>query len=380
MRRWLSVALVIAGLLVVAAPLVAHSEPTAEELERNRKKLAELANHPEQLERLRRDAEAFLTLPEPRRAQLLQLAHDLHKKSAPAQARLGGVMERYSDWLAKQPEEDRKRIDEAPDKASRLAIIRELRDQEYIKHQPRATRDQYEKLKDKSRTDFIKSLRQEERKRRRDWQIAKVFWTQLEKGVTLDARLNDLPKDVQNYVNDYLKMFLSKDEKERLENAEGKWPQYMLTLVELADKHPPALMSRDGPKTYAALPKDLDKFRQIKKTKWEGRWPDFAIHIVDMAKRRTAILPHELWAYNYGCLGQPMKDFHDKNLLPNLSSDEKIQLLQVQQQAKWPEFTQTIQDLARAHNLTPPWFTLPGPSERWDAYRQIISADRSPDK
>ena len=67
-------------------------------------------------------------------------------------------------------------------------------------------------------------------------------------------------------------------------------------------------MSREGPKSYAALPKDLDRFRQFKKNKWEGRWPEFAIHIVDLAKRRNnTVLPHELWAYNYACLSPPMK-------------------------------------------------------------------------
>src|SRR5262249_39352037 len=123
------------------------------------------------------------------------------------------------------------------------------------------------------------------------------FWQQLEKGIPLEARLSDLPSDVRNYVNDYLKMFLSKDEKERLENAEGKWPQFMLTLVELADRHPPALMGPDGPKSFSVLPKDLEGVKELKaRPKLEGRGRGFAVHIAEVAKRNRIALPHELWA------------------------------------------------------------------------------------
>jgi hypothetical protein len=40
---------------------------------------------------------------------------------------------------------------------------------------------------------------------------------------------------------------------------------------------------------------------------------------------------------------------------------------------KWPKYPLTIQELADAHRLPPPpWQTaLPGPSERWDSYREL---------
>src|SRR5262249_27223151 len=43
-------------------------------------------------------------------------------------------------------------------------------------------------------------------------------------------------------------------EKERLARAEGHWPLYPVTLVELADKHPLALPSQHGPAKLAELP------------------------------------------------------------------------------------------------------------------------------
>ena len=44
---------------------------------------------------------------------------------------------------------------------------------------------------------------------------------------------------------------LSPQEKERLAQAEGKWPEFPRTLVELADKHPPALPGVLGHKSIA---------------------------------------------------------------------------------------------------------------------------------
>ena len=119
-------------------------------------------------------------------------------------------------------------------------------EEEWINDQPRAVRDQYALLKDDAKGSFVAKLRQEERQRRQEWVIAGRFWKELEKGVSLPSRLIDFPVDVNTFVTEYLLPVLSKVEIDRLEKAQGQWPLYPMTLVELADKHPPALAGVKG--------------------------------------------------------------------------------------------------------------------------------------
>src|SRR5205823_4653739 len=56
-----------------------------------------------------------------------------------------------------------------------------------------------------------------------------------------------------------LSPLLSDEEKERLAKAEGHWPLYPVTLVELADKHPLALPSHHGATQVSGLPAAVQK-------------------------------------------------------------------------------------------------------------------------
>jgi hypothetical protein len=383
----------IAFLALLAAPLLAVPEPSADELQASRARLERWRKHPEQLARLRHDLQEFLTLPEDRREQLLQLDHDLHQESSQAQARLWSVLERYTEWLDRLSEADRRAVETAPDKAAKLAEIRGLRDRDWMKGQPRALREQWAKLKGKERSDFVQKLRQEERQRRKDWQVATRFWKELEGKKTLPARLTDLLDDPDKEIrtlspvlfNEYLMPMLSADEKARLKKAEGTWPGYMQTLIEIADRHPFALPGLEGPRYFHELPQLVQQRFTFPKTKdhpqkikaAEGRWPQFAAAVVEQNRQRekkqtqNLPLPHELWAYNYQCLLRPMQEYVDKVLRPALTEDEKLRLLHAS--GNWPQYPQAIQELAQAHHLpAPPWQTaLPGPRERWDAYRQL---------
>src|SRR5262245_33927533 len=99
--------LVLLAMFFSATPLLAIPEPTADDMEHNRKQLAVLKQDPERMVRLRRGARAFAALPVERRQRILQLDHDLHAKSATVQTRLGAVLERHAEWMTKLPEEDR---------------------------------------------------------------------------------------------------------------------------------------------------------------------------------------------------------------------------------------------------------------------------------
>src|SRR5207253_1090487 len=121
-------------LTLLLAPLLALSEPTAEELEQNRRKLQEWRRHPEQIQQLRKEAQAFFALPDEQQNKIISLDHDLHEESSAHQARLHNVLGRYVEWLDKLDDKDRQRIKDAPDKKARLAVIKELRDQEWMKY------------------------------------------------------------------------------------------------------------------------------------------------------------------------------------------------------------------------------------------------------
>ncbi len=371
--------------LLLAAPLLALPEPTAEELQANRARLERWRQHPERLARLRRDAQAFEALPEARREQAQKLDHDLRELSSAEQARLMNVLERYGRWLRQLPEADRQAVEQAPDKAARLAIIRALRDRDWMQKQPRALREQWAALQGEERSAFVHQLREADRRRHHQWETAARFWTPLENKQPMPARLADLdlPREkdgagVQLLVHQYLWPMLGEKEKQRLKDAEGHWPAYPRTLVAIADRHPFALPGPHGPRFVSELPLAVQARVVAAKTKEtakvvkqaEGRWPDFAVAVVEFNhKRKTAPLPHELWPCNYQGLLKPMQEYVDKVLIPALTEQERLRLRHADNQ--WPKYPLTIHELAQAHHLPPPpWQTaLPGPRERWDPYR-----------
>lgn len=374
------------SVFALTAPLGALAEPTPDELQANRRRFEQLRKQPEQLSKLREESAAFYALSEERRRQLIQLHHNLNQETPATQARLQDVLERYVDWLEDLDKSDREQIAAAPDKQKRLALIRTLREQYWIKDQPKAIRDRIEKFEGEARRALIAKEKMDERQRRLEWMIASRFWNELEgeaKGRRqLPAKFSDLPQIVQNYVNSYLKLFLTPEEHEQLKKAEGQWPQYPMKLVELASKHPAALPGPLGPKNRDELPKEV-MFRLKLVTKkdvvvplakkeirpTEGKWPEFGVSLVKLAQQRGAvILDYEFLAYKKDCLSKPMQDFMTNKLEPLLSDKEIYRLTNAI--GHWPEYPETIQDLANRHGLHPPWLILPR-VEEWDRYRVV---------
>jgi hypothetical protein len=362
--------------LLVTASLWAVPEPAADELAAARRRYLEWRQHPEQLARLRQDWQSFIALPAERREAILKLDHELHEESSSEQARLWNALERYTDWLDHLEAKDRQYVQSAAGKAARRERIQELRDREWIKRRAKAVREQWAKLKGKARADFVRQKRQELRQRHAEWVIAGRFWKELETHVPLPAHEKTLPKEVQAYVNEALLPLLDQAEKDRLRAAEGTWPAYPMLLVELADRHPPALPGPTGPRTLADLPDGVKKVLKWAKKdelpkplrQYEGQWPGFVSAVVDYVKKRGEVFPHELWPHRYQGLLPPMQHFADKILKPALDDDEKDQLRH--SEGKWPAYPQTIQELARVHHLQPPWHSIPA-AKGWDpdAYR-----------
>lgn len=368
------------SLLAIAGVAVAFPEATRDDAEYARKKFEVWRQFPEQLAKLRQAAETFAALPPARQEQIEQLDLDLAKEPSAVQAHLQNVADRYADWLAQRSEKDRERIRQAPDKAARLAIVRELREADWLRQQPKALQNAIAARPVDARPAALAKARDDDRQRQSEWAVARAFWDDMAKNKPLPTKLADFETPVQNYVNDILLRLLSKDDRERLARAEGQWPLYPQTLVELADSHPPALPSPDGPRLVADLPKSVrdsltkkglgaikEKVIEKRLRSYEGRYPDFAKKLTSLASENNWIMPQEWWAYNFNNLSPTMQDFIKKKLEPLLEKKESRELFNAE--GTWPDYPETIQRLARIHNLRIPWHTLPGNRERWDNYR-----------
>ena len=349
-----------------------------------RRQVVALRKQPEENARLRENLKVFLALPENRRAAIVKLHDDLQELPAKKRERLQSTLESYADWLEqlriKRPQ-IYQAIKDAPDSAARLALIKDQRDREWIKAQPRAQQEQWEKLAGQARTEFVTKLREEERQRHEQWLIARRFWRELESKQPLPSRLADLSPKVKEYVNEFLLPSLTDAEKKQLAIAEGHWPDYPQALVEIATKHPSALPPVP-PRAFTQLPipvqnRLIDKKigTGIQKKLWkelqQHDGPNFASKVVAIGLRENKLpfgFGHEYLAPNFKSLLPPMQEFVDKKLDPVLDQGEKRKLSDAQ--GKWPDYPLTIQELAQKHALQPAWHILPEPERwKWGDYR-----------
>jgi hypothetical protein len=418
-RRYLLLVLPLVALLpLAAAPNQPPADPKAAA-----DPLADLRRDPPQYARLMQETRAFLALPPERRERMRRLDEALRK--AGGQEHLQRVLRRYADWLERLPEAQRRLVLEAPTRQTRVRNIRELRQSQWLDRQPKAIRSALEKLKTTAdarpglgalvppaalglapatallapakdgRPVLVDRLQKEERKRRHEWRIAVRHWDDLGKR-PFPTRLSEFRPEgvVEKYVKEYLLPQFSPAEKGRLKWAEGR-VVFPYVLVELADRHPPALPSERGPTRFAELPTDVQdhlKKQIIRKRPakgWEliynkqirpseGKWPRFGVAVTALAVRLNMKLSprFEFWPSRPQDLSQEVRAFMDKQLLPRLPEEDRALL--TKRQGKWPDFPQTIQELASKHGLRVPWQTLPGERKNWDVFRAPGKAAAAP--
>src|SRR5205807_1635995 len=122
-------------LLLVGLPLLALADG-GDDLERNRKMLEKARSDPQHYARLIQELQAFLALPEERQKELRKLDRDLHDEDSATYARLQRVLERYSNWLLRLPETERKQLESTTDLKERLRLIKEIRQRQWISRLP----------------------------------------------------------------------------------------------------------------------------------------------------------------------------------------------------------------------------------------------------
>src|SRR5207253_8072764 len=96
-----------------------------------------------------------------------------------------------------------------------------------VAHLAKAERDRLAQMPPEERAKRIESLRQQERERRAEWQVA------------LRQQEVVLPPRVRFYVEKSLMPTLSHQERDELRKAASRsWPEYVQQLTDLAKKHP----------------------------------------------------------------------------------------------------------------------------------------------
>ncbi len=370
MRRWSL--LVLLGVMTAALPAVA-ALGEGDALEHNRELLEKWRADPDHYARLQRDLRAFWALPPARRRQMRQLDESLHEAEPRARKRLWAVLERYRAWLEALPEADRQRVEAAAGSDERLRVIREIRERQWVERLPAKVREELEQLPPERRQARVTLLRKEEQRHRREWR----------RGLRLPppvrpTTLKAFPPEFQAFVQNVLAPQLSPKEKERLLNAETKWPQYVRALDRLSRDHPvlpplrqvgpivkyeqlPAAVKRDFPR--AQLQKDPALAQRLAKV--SGKWPDFAVEFAKVWGLHKRVPLPPLGASRPKELGSAVETFVVRKLTPALSPAEAQALRKLEGQ--WPDYPLQLLELAHKHQLAVPGMSLPWPDELWDS-------------
>jgi hypothetical protein len=377
--------LVFALAVLAWLPVPACADSPGDDQESNHRLLEKWKADPEHYTRLRYDLSTFLALPVERQAQLRELDRALHEENSATYARLRRTLERYHEWLRTLPQAERQKLDSLPTSHERLLFIKQLREQEWISRLPKTVQDELRNLPADKQPARIAELRREDRARREQWRYAMRHWDELTRPPPM--RLKDFPEPVQTFVIQSLRPMLSPEEKERLDKAEGHWPQFAQTLVELNDKHPIKLPGpTTGPTRYTELPDDIQlKVSWLLKKpergllewveKVEGKWTDYAMLVAQVADKQHIVLPYQLGPCRPSEFSPMVQQFIEKRLLPVLGPQELKDLKEAE--GRWPKYAITLRDLSRKHKLQVPGMVLPGPRAQWDRFRTHPSASNS---
>jgi len=355
-------------LLAVMATL-AWGDSVADEAERNARRLEQWRAHPDEYARLLDDFRAFEELPPERREQLRDIHRAVQGQDAAARDRQLIALERYAAWRDTLTEDERRQLDAAGDGDDWKRTVVRLREEQFVRRMPPGVRDRLTAMKPEERRAELARLREEEQQRR----------TRLQRELK-PARPEDFPPDVRAFVRDNLDGRLGREDRGRLAGAEGKWPVYARTLMDLSDRYPvlPPKAGETAPTKWDELPKDVKDrlFKEHNKhlgqlNAVQGKWPDYALAVTRLAHdgkrdfKGRRVPP--LGASRPEQFAPETKAFIEDRLYPVLSEAERREL--DSRLGHWPEYPETLHELARKHRLFIPGMSLPGQRRLWESVR-----------
>jgi hypothetical protein len=370
--------LVLAAGLAVAVPVLGVHEPGADELERNRRRLEEWRADPEHHQRLWRDLRAFYALPPERQNQMRQLDRQLHQADWFTRNRLWGVLDRYVTWLERLPEEERRQVLGTANQEERLALIRLLRERQWVERLPAGVRAELDKLPTEAqRRQRIQQLRREADKQRIRWKRLAPRDNQALRPVKLEQFL----PAVQQFVEKALKPMLSAREKAQLDNAEGKrWPTLARLVLRLSEQHPvlPPLGGKEV-RNFGQLPPEVKRLLVRREPdgqkRWgllrptHGKWPDYALAVTRLVGENSSEEVPPLGASRPGEFPAPINQFLDEQLPYILNEVEAKELRALE--GHWPDYPHRLLELARRKHFVIPGMSLPGPRDLWERARLV---------
>jgi hypothetical protein len=366
--QWLAV-LFAAGVV----PLLCLADGGASD---NRQLLEQWRKDPAHAERLKRNLAYFQHLSPEAQDRLRKLDRDLGDEIPGMRARLKGVLERYNAWLDALPEDQRKSIEDAPDRKTRLERVRALRMQQWVKRLPKAHREQLARAGEKERPELVQKWSRDDLEQRLDWLAAQRNWEAAHRAVRPPTRINQLPKEVQVYYEKSLKPLLTREQEKQLAEADDKWPRFLRVLVELSDSHPLSVLGPIGPTKVEQLPVNVHKVLKEKQRERleqaEGKWPEFMVVLREELRKpgeRRLIEMTRFTPSHPRDFAPAVQQFIEKRLLPALTEDEKKAL--AREEGSWPAYPRRLVELARRHNLVVPSEpALPASlAIDWDRYR-----------
>ncbi|MFM7148995.1 MAG: hypothetical protein ACKO23_04050 [Gemmataceae bacterium] len=355
--------------LLLAIPLVLAARETPESImESNQKRLDKLRIDPEQYQRLVANWQSFKKQSPARQQQLRQLDQQLHDLDRADLNRLWAVLDRYHSWLEKQEPDVRKRLTASGDPSKRLALLKEIRRREWVEMLPSSVRDKWQKLPADQQEGKLQEIREEQERIQQLWRRGAV---QPNEPTLRPSTLRELPAEVRAYLDELMPR-LSAEEKDRLKQSEGKWPDLPRTIRELSEAHPNLPPLRSGPITkWSDLPGEvrqslelLDR-RKVKQVvrQLPARWPEFALEVHRIIQREGLTSP-PLGASNIVEMPPEVQRAMKDILYPRLGPMQRETLRKLE--GRWPEFPLTLLRFAREKGVSLPGMSPPGPPELWE--------------
>jgi hypothetical protein len=387
----------LAALAVLAAALpgpASDRDRPADDPDANRRLLDFYRQDPGQTARLRHNLAVFRSLPPERQAQLRKLDRELYAEPPSARARMERALDRYSAWVDRLDEGDRRKLGRAATTVERLILVKELRDAQFRARLSPEARDRLERFPAE-----LENWQKHARWLRQDWRfLARAGDGVLEalRDAVADAEFRG---DLLAFGRGPIHTLLTPEERARLEFAEREARQHdnWLTLAraagDLSARHPlprlpgPAKFLPDylkaatelSRRVHAAGPA-LPRLRPVR-FKDNPVWPEAAEELAVWAHKHGVTAPRELGPCNLDELahdcGDAVRPFVQGRLARALTPAEKKELEAVEK--RWPDYPQAVERLAHAHGLKVPGMELPGPAKFWDAFRPGRFASEFPD-
>jgi hypothetical protein len=329
---------------------------------------------PVEYRRLKDEWKAFQKLPKGRQDRLRQVDEELNDEPPAVRARLWAVLFRYTAWLDRLDEKDRRQIEEAPDAEKKLEIIKRLREAEWVAHLARADRDRIEAAAPAERAALIETFRKKEHERRAQWQTA--FRAQSEP-VQPRTMPDNFWRALRLYEERSLIPTLTHTERDQLRKAAASsWPEHAQVLTALAEKYPIVVppAERVGVASFRDLPPGFAQHLRGGKpgkgkepggprlVDLQGRWPDFALALDRIAKNRKVALPDKPLGPCKPEEFVPRVQALIKELREDPAAAKKLD----EAQGKWPDYPFAVMELAKEKKKPVPGTFLPGPPEFWD--------------